>query len=63
LIPACSQIFENVQSIEDLPAEIIKQLEQFFIDYNKMEGKEFKVLDKLDAHDAKKMIQKNGHGK
>lgn len=61
-IPRCSQMFKELHSIEDLPAEIVQQLEQFFIDYNKIEGKEFHVLEKLDAQKAKKMISNNHNG-
>jgi len=57
-IPDCSSIFENIKSIDDLPDEIIKQLESFFIDYNKAEGKEFKVLKKLGPKDALRLIEK-----
>jgi inorganic pyrophosphatase len=46
-----------VKSIEDLPESIIEELEDFFIDYNKIEGKEFKALKKLDPKEAGKMVQ------
>lgn len=56
-IPKFSSIFEKVKSIEDLPDNIIDQLEEFFVDYNKLEGKEFKALKKLDPKEAMKMIE------
>ena len=56
-IPKCSAIFDKVKSIEDLPDTIVDQLEDFFIDYNKIEGKEFKALKKLDSKEAGKMVQ------
>lgn len=62
-IPKCSQIFKNVKSLDDLPDDIITQLEDFFIDYNKIEGKVFHVLEKLDAHAAKRIINSNRHKK
>jgi inorganic pyrophosphatase len=55
-IPKCSNIFEKVRSIEDLPDNIIDQLEGFFVDYNRLEGKEFKALKKLDPKEAMKLI-------
>jgi inorganic pyrophosphatase len=61
VVPKCSQIFEKLKSLNDLPREIIKQLEDFFIDYNKIEGKEFKVLEKLEAKEAKKIFEVNYH--
>jgi len=55
-IPDCSNIFEKVKTMSDLPGDITTQLEQFFTDYNKMEGKEFKALKKMEAKEAKKLI-------
>jgi len=55
-IPKCSNIFEKIKSVEDLPKTTIDQLEQFFKNYNHMEGKEFKALKKLDAREARNMI-------
>jgi inorganic pyrophosphatase len=56
-IPKCSNIFEKVKEVSDLPETILKELEDFFIDYNKIEGKEFKAMKKLSAKEALKMIQ------
>ncbi|HEY2727194.1 MAG TPA: inorganic diphosphatase [Parafilimonas sp.] len=56
-IPEASQLFANVKSIEDLPQDIIEQLETFFINYNKIEGKKFKPLKKIDAKKALKLIK------
>ncbi|HET6255258.1 MAG TPA: inorganic diphosphatase [Puia sp.] len=56
-IPKCSNIFEKVQSMNDLPEQIMNQLEEFFVDYNKLEGKKFKALDKLGPKEAQKLIQ------
>jgi inorganic pyrophosphatase len=55
-IPDCSSIFEKVRTISDLPEDITTQLEQFFTDYNRMEGKAFKALKKMEAKEAKKLI-------
>ncbi|HVU57761.1 MAG TPA: inorganic diphosphatase [Puia sp.] len=56
-IPKCSNIFEKIKDIKDLPDSIVKEIEDFFIDYNKIQGKEFKALEKLHARDAEKMIK------
>ena len=56
-IPKCSSIFEDVRSIKDLPGRIINQLEEFFVDYNKLEGKKFKALSKLNAKEALNLIK------
>jgi inorganic pyrophosphatase len=57
-VPHCSNIFEKVRTISDLPKDITSQLEQFFTDYNKMEGKQFKALKKMEAREARKLIDK-----
>lgn len=56
VVPAYSGIFENVKSVDDLPKDIMHQLEEFFVEYNKLEGKEFKVLKQMDAKEAGKLI-------
>lgn len=56
-IPKCSNIFQNVGRMEDLPGQITDQLEEFFIDYNKLEGKKFKALDKMGPKEAQKLIE------
>jgi inorganic pyrophosphatase len=55
-IPKCSNIFENIQKIEDLPKQITDDLEEFFVDYNKLEGKKFKALEKLGPKQVMKLI-------
>jgi inorganic pyrophosphatase len=39
------KIFKKIESIEDLPKEILEELEQFFTNYNNIEGKFFKPLE------------------
>jgi inorganic pyrophosphatase len=56
-IPKCSNIFQNIRKMEDLPGEITDQLEEFFVDYNKLEGKKFKALDKVGPREARHSIE------
>jgi len=55
-IPKCSNIFEKIKTAKDLPDNIFKELEQFFIDYNRIEGKEFKAMKKMDKNEARSLI-------
>jgi inorganic pyrophosphatase len=55
-IPKCSNIFEHIQKMEDLPKQITDDLEEFFVDYNKLEGKKFKALEKLTPKEVMKLI-------
>jgi inorganic pyrophosphatase len=55
-IPTSSFLFEDIKSINDLSEELVKQLTDFFINYNKAEGKQFEPLGLADAEKAGKMI-------
>jgi inorganic pyrophosphatase len=41
----------------DLPGQIMDQLEEFFVDYNKLQGKKFKALEKLGPREARELIE------
>ncbi|HVV05770.1 MAG TPA: inorganic diphosphatase [Puia sp.] len=56
-IPKLSNTFEKIKDIDDLSKSIVREIEDFFVDYNKIQGKEFKALEKLHADDAKRMIK------
>jgi inorganic pyrophosphatase len=57
VIPEASQMYANITSLDDLPDGVVNQLEDFFIHYNKEEGKEFKPLRKFSAKEAYKLIK------
>jgi inorganic pyrophosphatase len=56
-IPKCSNIFQNIEKMGDLPGQIMDQLEEFFVDYNKLQGKKFKALDKMGPREARQLIE------
>lgn len=56
-IPEASHMFKDVQSIEDLPKDVIDQLQKFFINYNEEAGKKFKPIKNIDAEEAYKLIK------
>lgn len=58
-IPKCSNIFQDVGKMEDLPKQITDDLEEFFVDYNKLEGKKFKALEKIGPREAQHLISDN----
>jgi inorganic pyrophosphatase len=57
-IPDASSIFENIIAVSDLPANIMKQLENFFANYNRAEGKAFEVLKLLGPKEAMQLMEK-----
>jgi inorganic pyrophosphatase len=58
-IPVHAKSFSNIKSIEELPQQMMEELEQFFVTYNEIEGKKFKPIERLKAKDAFKLINKN----
>jgi inorganic pyrophosphatase len=55
-IPKCSSIFQDVDKLDDLPKQVIDELEEFFVDYNKLEGKKFKALEKISVKEVERLI-------
>lgn len=60
-VPVESVIYRNIDSFKDFPSNIIEELEQFFVDYNKMQGKKFFPDGRLNADKAMDIIKENKH--
>lgn len=58
-VAAHSRDYSEVKSLDDLNANMLKEIEQFFITYNKEKGKKFKVLRMRGPGQALKMIKKS----
>ena len=52
----CSVLYENIKNIDDLNKSMVKEIENFFIDYNKHEGKKFLPSGWKNAKTAMKVI-------
>lgn len=61
-IPEVSVQYATIKSVADLPKDDITDLEQFFVNYNKIEGKRFIPLKTIDAKKAYELIQKQDDG-
>ena len=57
-----SVLFENIQTVKELNRHLVSQIENFFINYNRQEGKKFTPLGWSDATKAKKLIQVSING-
>jgi inorganic pyrophosphatase len=44
-------------SMNDIDKKLLRDLEGFFIEYNRLEGKEFKILEVLNARKAEKVVK------
>jgi inorganic pyrophosphatase len=47
----------NVTTIDDLGKEFCKELEEFFVNYHKLSGKEYRVLDIKGPAQARKLVK------
>jgi inorganic pyrophosphatase len=50
-------LYSNVKSWDDLPRKFIHELEQFFVNYHQLEGREYKLLGCKDAGKASRLIE------
>jgi inorganic pyrophosphatase len=57
-VSAVSRVFGEVQTLSDLPQNILPQLEAFFENYNRQAGKQFRVLERLEAEAANHLLWK-----
>ncbi len=56
-IAEASHDHKDVRSLKDLNPHLLKEIEHFFVSYNQMAGKEFKVLGWHGPNRAKKVAQ------
>jgi len=57
-ISACSILYKDIKSVKELNKQMVAEIEHFFMDYNRHEGKEFKPLKWADGDTALKLIKK-----
>ncbi len=58
-ISAATREMSDVSSLRDLNETVMKEIEQFFITYNKERGKKFKVLGRKGPQQAMKLLKKS----
>ena len=58
-VPKVAKMYGEFDSVKDLPDQVMEELEQFFVNYNKIKEKKFKVLSIMDAKEALKLIESN----
>ncbi len=56
-VPEVSTRYGSIDNLEELQEETLDQLEAFFANYNKQAGKQFKVLERLNAGAALKLVE------
>lgn len=50
--------YSDIDDIKDLDKKLLKELEEFFVNYHQMQGKKYKVLDRCGAKAAFKLLKK-----
>jgi inorganic pyrophosphatase len=47
----------DVRSLDDLNANLLEELEQFFVSYNRVRGKEFRPLGRIGPAEAERLLR------
>lgn len=58
-IPVASGVYKNVQTLKELPRQLVSELEAFFSNYIALEGKSINVEKSIPAKEALKLIEQN----
>ena len=58
-VPQVSQLYRQVETLKQLPKEIISQVEEFYRNYNEQTEKHFELLGRQQSEQATKLIQDN----
>jgi inorganic pyrophosphatase len=49
--------FADIKHIDDLGKQFLRELEEFFVNYHKLSGKQYRVLDVRGPGQARKRIE------
>ena len=52
-----NHLYANIRRWQDLPRTLMKELEEFFVNYHRLEGKEYRLLGCKDTAQAKHLIK------
>lgn len=50
--------FQNIKKISDIAPSLLKELGEFFVNYHRLEGKEYRVINQSSSQVAMKLIKK-----
>ena len=56
-IAEANHMYANVKKLDDLPKHFVKELEDFFVNYHRLEGKQYKLLGCKEAGEAMRLIK------
>ena len=58
-IAEANHMYANIRKLEDLPEQFLRELQDFFVNYHKLEGKEYKLLGCKGIDEAESLIKKS----
>jgi len=53
-----NHMYADIRKLEDLPKKFVEELEQFFVNYHHLEGKEYKLLGCHSGRTAQRLVDK-----
>lgn len=53
-----AHIYSNLKMLKDLPTQSLKEIEEFFVNYHRLQGKKYKLLGCKGENTAMKLIAK-----
>ena len=56
-IADANHMYANIKKLEDLPRQFVKELEDFFVNYHRLEGRQYKLLGCKGAAEALRLIK------
>jgi inorganic pyrophosphatase len=56
-VAEANHFYANVKKLDDLPRHFVKELEDFFVNYHRLEGKQYKLLGSGGAGEALRFIK------
>jgi len=59
--PACA-LYRDVEALDDLPTAAVDEIEQFFVNYERQEGKEFRPLGRGGPGQAAALVRRGTKG-
>jgi inorganic pyrophosphatase len=59
-VPVLPNMRETPRSLRDLGEKLLREIKEFFATYQRLEGKEFKVLGVLGPKEAEKLVKSAG---
>jgi inorganic pyrophosphatase len=56
-VAEANHLYANIKRWEDLPRTFMKELEEFFVNYHRLQGKEYRLLGCKDSVEAEQLIK------